>query len=57
MVESIVVNEGPRMRRMRAAARGRPSPYVHRLATIVVTVSDGEDGEDVEDEQGATGGA
>ncbi len=57
VVESIVVNEGPRMRRMRAAARGRPSPYVHRLAHIVVTVSDGEDGEDVEDEQGATGGA
>ena len=27
-VGEIVVNEGPRMRRMRAAARGRPAPYV-----------------------------
>lgn len=43
-VKSIFVNEGPRMKRMRAAARGRPAPYVHRLAHIVVTVAD--DGED-----------
>ena len=47
-VSSIVVNEGPRMRRMRASARGRPAPYVHRLAHIVVTLSDGIDGEDGE---------
>lgn len=45
-VASIVVNEGPRMKRMRASARGRPSPYVHRLAHIVVTLSDGQDEED-----------
>ncbi len=41
VVQSIVVNDGPRMRRMRPAARGRPSPYVHRLAHVVITVSDG----------------
>ncbi len=52
VVESIVVNEGPRMRRMRASARGRPSPYVHRLAHIVVTVSDGDDSEDGEEAPG-----
>ncbi len=42
VVKEIVVNEGPRMKRMRPAARGRPAPYVHRLAHIVVTLSDGE---------------
>ena len=46
VVESIVVNEGPRMKRMRASARGRPAPYVHRLAHIVVTVSQPRDEED-----------
>ncbi len=40
-VARIAVNEGPRMRRMRAAPRGRPAPYRHRLAHIVVTVSEG----------------
>ena len=39
-VKSIYVNEGPRAKRMRAAARGRPAPYVHRLAHIVVTVAE-----------------
>lgn len=39
-IKSIVINEGPRMKRMRAAARGRPAPYVHRLAHIVITVTD-----------------
>ena len=53
-VKSIVVNEGPRMKRLRAAARGRPAFYIHRLAHIVVTVSDGEQEEDwVEDLDGA----
>lgn len=47
-VKAIVVNEGPRMKRMRSAARGRMARYVHRLAHIVVTVSDGRDGEDEE---------
>lgn len=45
-VAEIVVNEGPRMKRMRPAARGRPAPYVHRLAHIVVTVSDGQASEE-----------
>ena len=51
-ITEICVNEGPRQRRMRAAARGRPSPYVHRSAHIVVTLSDGN--EEVE-EEGADG--
>lgn len=42
VVESIVVNEGPRVRRMRAAARGRSAPYRHRMAHIVITLSDDE---------------
>ena len=46
LVKSIVVNEGPRMKRMRASARGRPAPYVHRLAHIVVTVAEDSDEED-----------
>jgi large subunit ribosomal protein L22 len=46
VVQSIVVNEGPRMKRMRPAARGRAAPYVHRLAHIVVTVTDEGDEED-----------
>ena len=50
VVSAIVVNEGPRLRRMRASARGRPAPYMHRLAHIVVTVSDGDDAEDGEEE-------
>lgn len=50
VVESIVVNEGPHMKRMRPTARGRSWPYVHRLAHIVVTVSDEQ--EDEEDEFG-----
>ncbi len=45
-VAEIVVNEGPRMKRMRPAARGRPAPYVHRLAHIVVTVSDSQASEE-----------
>lgn len=42
VVDSIVVNEGPRIRRMRAAARGRSSPYRHRMSHIVITLSDNE---------------
>ena len=52
-IKSIVVNEGPRMKRMRAAARGRPAPYVHRLAHIVVTVSDDAAGGEEEEERAA----
>lgn len=50
VVESIVVNEGPRLRRMRAAARGRSSPYRHRMSHIVVTLTDNES-EDADDEE------
>lgn len=52
-VKSIVVNEGPRMKRMRASARGRPAPYVHRFAHIVITVAESEDhtGEDYLDDR------
>lgn len=42
VVDSIAVNEGPRLKRGRATARGRPAPYVHRLAHIVVTLTDGK---------------
>ena len=41
-VEDAYVNEGPRMKRIRAAPMGRAYRYVHRLAHIVVTVSDGQ---------------
>lgn len=54
VVQSIVVNEGPRMKRMRASARGRPAPYVHRLAHIVITLSDGqEERDEFEESEGA----
>lgn len=39
-VAEIYVNEGPRLKRMRAAARGRGAPYVHRTAHIVVRLRD-----------------
>ena len=45
-VKSIVVNEGPRMKRMRPTARGRPAPYVHRMAHIVVTVAEDDERDD-----------
>lgn len=50
VVASIIVNEGPRMRRMRAAARGRSSPYRHRMSHIVITLSDNE-GAGADDEE------
>ncbi len=45
-VKDAYVNEGPRMKRLRAAPMGRAYRYVHRLAHIVVTVSDGQQGEE-----------
>ena len=50
-VSRIYVNEGPRLKRMRASARGRAAPYKHRMAHIVVEVSEREWGFD--DEEGA----
>lgn len=41
VVEQAYVNEGPRLKRLRAAPMGRAFRYIHRLAHIVVTVSDG----------------
>ena len=42
MVAEAYVNEGPRMKRIRAAPMGRAYRYFHRLAHIVVTVGDGK---------------
>ena len=41
-VAEAYVNEGPRMKRIRAAPMGRAYRYVHRLAHIVVIVGDGK---------------
>ncbi len=49
-IESIYVNEGPRAKRLRPAPMGRAHRYVHRLAHIVVTVSDGRADEMEEEE-------
>ena len=44
VVAEVYVNEGPRMKRIRAAPMGRAYRYVHRLAHIVVIVGDGQSG-------------
>ena len=51
VIESIYVNEGPRAKRMRPAPMGRSHRYVHRMAHIVVTVSDGRPDE-IDEEEG-----
>lgn len=38
--KSIEVNEGPRMKRFRAGARGRAKPYKRRMAHIKIVLSD-----------------
>jgi len=43
VVQEALVNEGPRLTRMRASAMGRSSSYRHRLCHIVITVSDGKE--------------
>ncbi len=50
VIESIYVNEGPRVKRLRPAPMGRAHRYVHRLSHIVVTVSDGRADEAEEEE-------
>lgn len=40
-VSEAFVNEGPRLKRLRPAPQGRAYRYLHRMAHIVVTVSDG----------------
>lgn len=42
VVAEAYVNEGPRMKRIRAAPMGRAYRYYHRLAHIVVVVDDGQ---------------
>jgi large subunit ribosomal protein L22 len=41
VVTAAYVNEGPRLKRLRPAPMGRAFRYFHRMAHIVVTVSDG----------------
>lgn len=55
VVDSIIVNEGPRSRRMRAAARGRSAPYRHRMSHIVVTLSDDHESEEADDDEELAG--
>ena len=43
VVREAYVGEGPRLKRLRAAAMGRASHYRHRLCHIVITVSDGKE--------------
>jgi len=38
--KKIEINEGPKMRRMRAAARGRTSPYKKRMSHIKIVLTD-----------------
>jgi large subunit ribosomal protein L22 len=40
VVTAAYVNEGPRLKRLRPAPMGRAFRYLHRMAHIVVTVSD-----------------
>jgi large subunit ribosomal protein L22 len=40
VVTAAYVNEGPRLKRLRPAPMGRAFRYFHRMAHIVVTVSD-----------------
>ena len=40
VVSDAYVNDGPRLRRLRPAPMGRAFRYLHRMAHIVVTVSD-----------------
>lgn len=41
--EKIEVNEGPKMRRFRAGARGRVKPYKRRMSHIKIVLSDGKE--------------
>ena len=52
VVSDAYVNEGPRLKRLRPAPMGRAFRYFHRMAHIVVTVSDGQT--DEEDLNGET---
>ncbi len=47
-IKEALVNEGPRLKRFRAASMGRVSPYMHRLShlTLVVAETSEEGGEE-----------
>jgi large subunit ribosomal protein L22 len=54
VVSDAYVNEGPRLKRLRPAPMGRAFRYFHRMAHIVISVSDGQaeeggDGEETEE--------
>lgn len=42
--KKIEINEGPRMKRYRAGARGRTRPYARKMAHIKIVLSDGKEG-------------
>jgi large subunit ribosomal protein L22 len=50
IVAEAYVNEGPRMKRIRAAPMGRAYRYYHRLAHIIVTVDDRQPDEEAGEE-------
>jgi len=41
-IKEIKVDEGPRLKRFRAASMGRAAPYVHRLSHLTVIVGEKE---------------
>lgn len=41
--KSVEINEGPKMKRFRAGARGRVKPYKRRMAHIKIVLSDGKE--------------
>ena len=54
VVSDAYVDEGPRLKRLRPAPMGRAYRYFHRMAHIVISVSDGQadegsDGEETEE--------
>ena len=42
--QKIEINEGPRMKRSRAGAKGRARPYQRKMAHIKIVLSDGKEG-------------
>lgn len=46
-IKSIVANEGPRMKRIHARARGRADRIIKRLSHITVTIEDREETEEI----------
>lgn len=42
--KKLEINEGPRMKRYRAGARGRARPYKRKMAHIKIVLSDGKEG-------------